>query len=109
MAVAALVATSALAQETIGVVKRSKGQVAIEREGMQIAPKPGTEVLRGDRLVTGPDGHASVSMRRAAAISVGPHTEVALDRYAAEDTTASRPAPRILQSLASFFAVNRQR
>ena len=109
MAVAALVATSALAQETIGVVKRSKGEVAIERAGMQIAPKPGTEVLRGDHLVTGPDGYASLSMSRAAAISVGPSTEVALDHYAAENSTASRLAPRILQSLASFFAVNRQR
>ena len=106
----ALTATCALAQEPIGVVKRSQGHVVIERAGVPIAPKHGTEVHRGDRLVTGADGYASINMRRAAAISVGPHTEVALDRFAAEDKpVATRTAPRILQSLASFLAVNRQR
>lgn len=106
----ALTATCALAQEPIGVVKRSQGHVVIERAGVPIAPQHGTEVHRGDRLVTGADGSATISMRRAASISVGPHTAVALDRFAAEDKPiAERPAPRILQSLASFFAVNRQR
>jgi len=106
----ALTATCALAQKPIGVVKRSQGHVVIERAGVPITPEHGTVVHRGDRLVTGADGYTSISMRRAASISVGPHTVVALDRYAAEDKpVASRTAPRILQSLASFLAVNRQR
>jgi hypothetical protein len=106
----ALTSVCGYAQEAIGVVKRSQGHVVIERAGVPIAPKHGTEVHRGDRLVTGADGYASINMRRAASISVGPHIEVALDRFAAEDKPiAARPAPRILQSLASFLAVNRQR
>ncbi len=106
----ALTSVCAYAQEAIGVVKRSQGHVVIERAGVPITPEPGTVVHRGDRLVTGADGYTSISMRRAASISVGPHTAVALDRYAAEDKPiAARPAPSILQSLASFLAVNRQR
>jgi hypothetical protein len=106
----ALTSVCTYAQETIGVVKRSQGHVVVERAGVPIALKQGTEVQRGDRLVTGADGYASINMRRAAVISVGPHTEFALDRFAAEDKpVASRAAPRILQSLASFLAVNRQR
>jgi hypothetical protein len=108
--VLALLTTSALAQETIGVIKRSNGHVRIERAGVQATPTAGTELHRGDRLITGPDGHVSVGMRRAAPLSVGPNAVVPLDRYATEERLiVSRPAPAILQGLASFLAVNRQR
>jgi hypothetical protein len=49
-------------------------------------------------------------MRRAAPLSVGPENDLTLDRYAADERpVVKRPAPAILQGLASFFAVNRQR
>ena len=105
-----LLSAPALAQEVIGVVKNSKGQVAIERAGVRVSPTRGTEVRKGDRLITGPDSHATITMRRAAPVSVGPENDVALDRYAAEDIPlVKRAAPAILQGLASFLAVNRQR
>ena len=107
--VLALVATSAIAQEPLGVVKRAQGNVVIDRGGEQIAPKPGTVVLRGDRLITGPDGHANVKLYTAGSLSVGPDTAVAPERYVPDQTAVKRPAPAILQSLASFLAVNRQR
>ena len=77
----AFLATSAFADEAIGVIKRTSGQVAIERAGVQIPPAPGTEVQSGDRVITGPDGAVSVSIRGAAPIRVGPDTDLALDRF----------------------------
>ena len=92
------------------MVKRSYGHVVLERGAEQIVPKAGTQIMQGDRLITGEDGYASISMRRAASVSVGANSAVPLDRYAADTAPVVRkPAPRILQSLASFFAVNRQR
>lgn len=108
-ALLALLATSALAQDPIGIVKRIKGDVVIDRAGVQVAPVAGTEVFRGDRLITGAAGYASISMHRAASLAVGPDTAIALQRFAPADKVVEKPAPRILQSLASFLAVNRQR
>ncbi|HYH42430.1 MAG TPA: hypothetical protein VD867_10625 [Burkholderiales bacterium] len=105
----ALLAMPALAEDTIGVVKRSNGHVVIERDRVQIAAPQGTELLKGDRIITGPDGYANISMRRAVQLNVGPDADVPLDRYAAAGPFSSKPTPAILKSLASFFAVNRQR
>lgn len=106
----AFAATAAVAQETIGVIKRSHGHVVIQRGTLEMTAKPGTEIERGDRLITGDGGYASISMRRAASLSVGENSAVPLDRYAAEAApVVRRPPPGILQSLASFLAVNRQR
>ena len=105
-----LLAVSSYAQEVIGVVKSSKGDVVIERAGVQVKPERGTEVHKGDRLITGPRSYATVAMRRAAPVSIGPDNDVSLDRFAADEfPVVKRPAPAILQGLASFLAVNRQR
>jgi hypothetical protein len=108
--VLAFVGTAAWADEPIGVIKRAKGDVRIERAGEHIAATKGTLIQRGDRVITGPTASASVTMRRTAPITVGPGNDVVLDRYAAdEQPTVKRAAPPILQGLASYFAVNRQR
>jgi hypothetical protein len=104
-----LFATSAAAQESLGVVKRAQGDVVIDRGGVQVTPKAGTEVLRGDRVITGADGHASVKLYTAGSLSIGPDTAVAPERYIPDNSQVKRPAPAILQGLASFLAVNRQR
>ena len=106
----AVVGGTALAEEPIGVIKRSKGDVRIERSGEHLPAGKGTLIQRGDRVITGPSGYASVTMRRTAPITLGPGNDVVLDRYAVdEQPVVKRPAPPILQGLASYFAVNRQR
>jgi hypothetical protein len=106
----ALLCTTTYADEVIGVVKRVKGPVAIERGGVTTNAAPGAEVQRGDRVITGHEGFASIAMRRTAPLTVGPQNDLTLDRYAADERpVVKRPAPPILQGLASFFAVNRQR
>jgi len=109
-ALLALATTSVAAQDVIGVVKRAKGDVAIERAGARVPAAKGTELRRGDHLITSKDGYAYVDMRGAAPLAVGPEAYVTLDRFAGdENRTANRSAPRLLQSLASYFALNRQR
>jgi hypothetical protein len=104
-----LVATSAIA-ESVGVVKRSHGEVTIERSGAQIAATPGTEILRGDRLATGADGHATIAMYTTAPVSVGPNTDIPVARYAGEQQPVPKKRiPAILEGIASFLAINRQR
>jgi hypothetical protein len=105
-----MVAGAVLADEPIGIIKRSKGDVRIERSGEHIPAGKGTLIQRGDRVITGPDAYASVTMRRTAPVTLGPGNDVVLDRYAVdEQPTVKRPAPPLLQSLASFLAVNKQR
>jgi hypothetical protein len=105
-----LFAASVAAQGTIGVVKRSKGEVVVERGDLRVRVVKGTELLRGDRLVTSQDGYAYVQMRGATPIAIGPDTQVTLDRFASdENRVAHRSAPRLLQGIASYLAVNRHR
>lgn len=98
-----------LAQDSIGVVKRSTGQVLIERGEALLKAAAGGEIFKGDRVVTGKDGHISIVMRRGAWLTVGPVADVAVDRYAPDTQTVQRPVPPILQSIASFLGINRQR
>ena len=106
----AIVATSTLAQEAIGILKRSRGDVAVERAGVRVSAMKGMELRRGDRLVTAKGGYAYVELRGTAPLAVGPETQILLDRYAVDEKRlADRSAPRLLQSLASYFALNRHR
>jgi hypothetical protein len=105
-----LLAAAAHAEQSIGVVKRSKGEVLIERAGAQLPVAKGTALQRGDRLLTGRDGYAYIDIHGAAPISIGPETNVGLDRFLPDEKrVTSRSAPRLLQGLASFFTLNRHR
>jgi hypothetical protein len=106
----ALLAASAHAQQSIGVVKRSKGEVLVQRAGAQLPVAKGTELQRGDRLLTGRDGYAYIDIHGAAPIAIGPETSVGLDRFVPDEKrVTSRSAPRLLQGLASFLALSRHR
>src|SRR5688572_10023702 len=76
----ALWATSGLCQDGIGVVKRAQGQAVIERSGTKLPAARGTQVRKGDRIVTGARGNVDITMR-GGALSVGPQANVAVDRF----------------------------
>ena len=106
----ALAASMAVAQDTIGQVKRAKGDVVVERAGQTLKAEKGTPLQRGDRVITGKSAYAYVEMRGAAPLAIGPETTVSVDRFRGDDKRiAHRSAPRLLQSLASYLALNRQR
>jgi hypothetical protein len=105
-----LLALSAYAQQSIGVVKRSKGEVRVERAGSQLPVVKGSALHRGDRLLTGRDGYAYIDIHGTAPIAVGPEMDVSLDRFVRDgNRVTTRSPPRLLQGLASFFALNRHR
>ena len=110
MGLLAMMAVPALAGDAIGVVKRSKGQVLIERGQALLKVAAGGKLFRGDRVQTGADGQISIIMRRGAWLTVGPAANVALDRYAPEaQPVAQRPVPLLLQTIASFLGIHRHR
>jgi hypothetical protein len=111
MALMLACATAALAaQDSIGAVKRAKGDVVVERAGERIKAEKGTTLYHGDRLITGKGAYAYVEIPGTAPLAVGPETEVSLDRFWADGKlVAKHSAPRLLQGLASYLAVNRQR
>jgi len=105
-----VMATSALANEWVGVIKRSKGEVLLQRDSELIAAAAGTEIRKGDRLITGRDSYVKVTVRGASPVSVGPQANVALDRYIPKDEPVPHASmDKVLHGLASALTVNRLR
>jgi hypothetical protein len=77
-------APSAFAQAPppIGQVKVASGTAVVLRAGQSMAVQPGTPLLEADVLRTGPDGRLSVMLNDETRLSLGPGSEVALDRFA---------------------------
>ncbi len=70
-----------------GMVKTSKGQAVIEREGKPSPALAGAALMRGDRIVTGADGSVGVTLRDETLLSVGPNSHVWLEKFAFDPTT----------------------
>jgi len=105
----ALWATSALSQDAIGVIKRAHGQAVIERSGTKLPAVRGTQVRKGDRIITGTKANVDVTMR-GGALSVGPNANVAVGRFAPEEPqSAQSEMPSMLKGLVSWLSVNRSR
>ena len=79
-------AGAALAQseEPIGMVKVAEGDAALMRDGERLAAQPGSQVFKGDVIVTGGDGKMGVTFRDETLISVGPDTSIAVNEYVFE-------------------------
>jgi hypothetical protein len=82
-----LLAAGVVAAADVGRVKVAQGQVAIERGGQRLPATVGMMVQEGDVLMTGPDGAAGVTFADDTMLSVGPATELAIDRFAFDTTT----------------------
>lgn len=89
---APLLLSAALAQaqapdQQAGMIKTAKGSAAIEREGKKNPVQPGAAVLASDRIVTGADGSVGITLRDETLLSVGPNSNVWLEKYAFNPTT----------------------
>ncbi|SFV16070.1 FecR family protein [Pseudoduganella namucuonensis] len=83
----AMPAAHAASANPAGVIKTSKGSVTIEREGRKMAGPVGATVLPSDRIVTGVDGSAGITLRDETLLALGPNTTLALDKFAFDSTT----------------------
>ncbi|WGG53147.1 FecR domain-containing protein [Rugamonas sp. DEMB1] len=83
----ALYGRTQAAELPAGMVKTSKGQAVIEREGKPSPALPGAALMRSDRIVTGADGSVGVTLRDETLLSVGPNSHVWLEKFAFNPTT----------------------
>ena len=78
-----LAATPAFAQQTAaGRVKVVSGVAYIVRGGEAVPVQVGQPVYESDGLRTGPDGRIGVTLNDETRVSLGPNSEVRLDRFA---------------------------
>ena len=77
-------ATGASAREdpSIGLVKTATGEASILREGRRLAALPGLGLALGDVLATGSSGTLGVILRDDTVISLGPSSQIRLERFA---------------------------
>ncbi len=75
------------AAEEAGLVKISKGTVAIERSGLKMAAPVGTSILASDRVTTGADGSVGITLHDNTVLSAGPNSTVDLNKFAFNTTT----------------------
>lgn len=73
---------SALAGEAAGTIKTSRGEVHLERNGQHLPAAVGTGVEVGDRLRTGDDGAAGITLRDGTLLSAGPRALIVVDKFA---------------------------
>lgn len=69
------------------MVKVSRGQVHIEREGRRLAAPVGTPVLVADRVRTGVDGSVGIALRDNTLLSAGPVSLLVIDKFAFDQAT----------------------
>ena len=73
--------------EDIAQIKVAKGAVFIERAGKRMPAQVGTRVQATDTIVTGGDGSVGISFVDNSLLSMGPNSELAIDRFAFNSTT----------------------
>lgn len=83
-----LPAFAATPEETpAGMVKRTKGNAFVERDGKKLAAQPGGKLFSKDRVLTGADGSVGITLRDETLLSVGPNSTMLLDKFAFDSTT----------------------
>lgn len=82
--VCSLTAAPVFGQQNVGAgqLKVVSGSAFIVRDGSPIPAAPGQTVLQADVLRTGADGRLGVTLNDDTRVSLGPNSEVRLDRFA---------------------------
>ncbi len=71
----------ASAQERSGILKNLEGDVKIIRDGKSLIALPGGTLLEGDRIVTGRNSAAAVTLSDGTVLSAGPNSSIDLTHY----------------------------
>ena len=75
------VAGTAVAGESIGVVRNVSGDATVTRGETTLPAAPGLKLLVGDTLGTGLDGSIGVILRDDSSLSIGPASRLALRSF----------------------------
>jgi hypothetical protein len=68
-------------QASAGRIKVASGSVSIVRAGAVLRAEAGQVVFEADTLRTGPDGRLGITLKDDTRISLGPGSEVRLDKF----------------------------
>ena len=79
--------TSANATPRAGVFKNLEGEVSILRQGKSQPALSGSELMEGDRVITGPKGAAAMTLADGTVLTVGPNSSLDLTHHAYDPTT----------------------
>jgi hypothetical protein len=78
-----VVSRTAMAQTAAGAFQSVNGQVQIQRTGgATIGAAAGVGLNVGDRIITGPDGHAVIMLNDQSRLELGPASSLTLDQFA---------------------------
>jgi hypothetical protein len=80
-AVILLLGTAEAATSSVGMVKVAEGTAIVQRGDQTLPARPGLTLLEGDTLRTGADGRLGVVLRDDTRVSLGPETEIRIDRF----------------------------
>ncbi|RQO55576.1 hypothetical protein DBR47_20180 [Paucibacter sp. KBW04] len=86
-ALALLACGAAQAEEGIGRVKRLSGQVSLDRAGQTLPVQVGMVLQQGDRLRTGADGAAGLTLNDDTLLTAGPNSSLLLSAFSFNPTT----------------------
>jgi hypothetical protein len=75
------IAGTAIAGETIGVVRNVSGDATVTRGEKSLPAAPGLKLQVGDTLVTGKDGALGVILRDDSSLSIGPESRLVLRSF----------------------------
>lgn len=75
------------AAEEAGLIKNSKGTVVIERGDIKLAASAGMPLFEGDKVATGEDGLAGITLRDNTLFSIGPKSTLVINRFAFNSST----------------------
>ena len=81
LAVVAVAGPAAAQPAAAGRIDRLAGTAVILRAGAQVPLKAGDAVLETDVLRTGPDGRLGVTLKDDTRLSLGPASEVRLEKF----------------------------
>jgi hypothetical protein len=65
----------------VGLVKVAEGTAEVQRGDQTLPARPGLVLQEGDVLRTGADGRLGVVLRDDTRVSLGPETEIRIDRF----------------------------
>jgi FecR protein len=78
-----VVSRTAMAQTAAGAFQSVNGQVQIQRTGgATIGAAAGVGLNVGDRIITGPNGHAIIILNDQSRLELGPASSITLDQFA---------------------------
>lgn len=107
MALMLVMASDASAQQAApaGRIKVATGSVFIVRGDSTVAARPGAAVFASDTLKTGADGSVGVTLKDDTRLSLGPASEVRIERYVyAPDSGALGMVLNFVRGVAAYVS-----